>query len=378
MSSSLSSMAVDKFERMGDRFLYAAAQTGRVEDVRSLLRMNTNPNWTQDGETALIAAARKGYAQVVSELLENDADPMILDGLGRNALHWACENGFEEVVKVLVQQGMEFSTARDQSGMSALDLASRSGHESIVQWLNVLHRDSKDGKIQVRRPRYRSSGKKRNVLTEIVKSRQPARTTRDQLLRDIDERRKSRRDQQQQKKTEDVVIQTKKQEHHAEHMTHLRRRCEDLERQYNDASRLIKTLEQKEKHARDQVKSEIHKQWQMEEKLKASNEKIADLSKKLDRIQCEDSYLCDRGPTELDEIESELKTALERISKERARRLQDHMDPHLCVVCMENRKTILIMPCRHLCLCKDCSSLSNMTNCPLCRKLIENRIGVFS
>ena len=244
-----------------------------------------------------------------------------------------------------------------------------------MEWLNVLNRDTKDGKIEMRRPRYRLKGKKRNVISEIQASRrqqQQPRTTRDQLLRDIDERRKSRQVEVKKKENTTNTFDTSK------HMIHLRHRCEDLERQYFNASKLIQTLEQKEKHARDQVASEMRKQWEMEEKLKKSDAKVAELTKKLDRIRCESSYLSDRGPTELDEIEKELKTGLERISKERARRLQDRMEPSLCVVCMENQKTVLIMPCRHLCLCRDCSSLSNMTNCPLCRKLIEDRIAVFS
>ena len=55
---SLTNMAMDKFNRMGDSFLYSAAQTGRVNDVRSLLQMNANPNWMKDGESSLIAASR--------------------------------------------------------------------------------------------------------------------------------------------------------------------------------------------------------------------------------------------------------------------------------------------------------------------------------
>ena len=48
-----------------------------------------------------------------------------------------------------------------------------------------------------------------------------------------------------------------------------------------------------------------------------------------------------------------------------------------CVVCLSKQKQVLLLPCRHLCLCKECST--RITNkCPLCQKRIENQLTVFA
>ena len=46
-----------------------------------------------------------------------------------------------------------------------------------------------------------------------------------------------------------------------------------------------------------------------------------------------------------------------------------------CVVCMVNKKTVLLLPCKHVSVCKQCSW--KLTECPSCRKPIEDRVRVF-
>ncbi|XP_016976035.1 uncharacterized protein LOC108042326 [Drosophila rhopaloa] len=51
-----------------------------------------------------------------------------------------------------------------------------------------------------------------------------------------------------------------------------------------------------------------------------------------------------------------------------------------CVVCMERSRNIVIMPCRHLCLCKECSQqlLLHLENrCPVCRNDIMSFLPVY-
>ena len=47
-----------------------------------------------------------------------------------------------------------------------------------------------------------------------------------------------------------------------------------------------------------------------------------------------------------------------------------------CVICMEEARTILFMPCRHLCACKKCS-LKIDDRCPICRNIIQDKQKVF-
>mmetsp|Transcript_25383 Transcript_25383/g.33140 ORF Transcript_25383/g.33140 Transcript_25383/m.33140 type:complete len:497 (+) Transcript_25383:213-1703(+) len=44
-----------------------------------------------------------------------------------------------------------------------------------------------------------------------------------------------------------------------------------------------------------------------------------------------------------------------------------------CVVCLTDPKDITFLPCRHLCVCKDCSK--HVDKCPVCRSPFENYVG---
>lgn len=46
-----------------------------------------------------------------------------------------------------------------------------------------------------------------------------------------------------------------------------------------------------------------------------------------------------------------------------------------CVVCWTEKKSVLFLPCRHLCSCKACADKT--TQCPLCRKTIQQKTDVF-
>jgi hypothetical protein len=51
-----------------------------------------------------------------------------------------------------------------------------------------------------------------------------------------------------------------------------------------------------------------------------------------------------------------------------------------CVVCMEETRSCLFLPCRHMCVCRACADLimaSATANCPKCRTKVENIIDVF-
>ena len=55
---------------------------------------------------------------------------------------------------------------------------------------------------------------------------------------------------------------------------------------------------------------------------------------------------------------------------------------HLCIVCLDNDRTTVLLPCRHLCLCHDCAVTLQRNDhrhrtCPLCRKQIQEILNVY-
>ena len=69
----------------------------------------------------------------------------------------------------------------------------------------------------------------------------------------------------------------------------------------------------------------------------------------------------------------ELKSKIQELKLE----LEREKDKRLCVICTDNNKSILLMPCKHFCLCKECLSHINSSECPLCREPIESAIDVY-
>ncbi|XP_028410917.1 uncharacterized protein LOC114533575 [Dendronephthya gigantea] len=62
--------------------------------------------------------------------------------------------------------------------------------------------------------------------------------------------------------------------------------------------------------------------------------------------------------------------------------LELEKDKRLCVICQDNFKNILLMPCRHVCLCRQClqqiiEGHIQLAQCPLCRTYIQSTMEVF-
>eukprot|EP01036_Dinobryon_divergens_P028935 gene28935-37957_t len=55
-------------------------------------------------------------------------------------------------------------------------------------------------------------------------------------------------------------------------------------------------------------------------------------------------------------------------------------NPHFCVICQDFEKSVVLLPCRHLCLCANCGNevlISKLSRCPLCRTKISRTLSVF-
>ena len=101
----------------GQTLLMAASANGQLECVRLLLNSGAAVDWPfcivagEDSDkfdpsskkTALYTACEKGYREIAKVLLENKANPNL--GYDNPSLYVACFNGDLEVAKLLVEHG---------------------------------------------------------------------------------------------------------------------------------------------------------------------------------------------------------------------------------------------------------------------------------
>jgi len=68
---------------------------------------------------------------------------------------------------------------------------------------------------------------------------------------------------------------------------------------------------------------------------------------------------------------SEVKTILQQPAN-----IQERM---LCVICLDAEKSVVLLPCKHLCMCRPCMiKLFNIQKkCPICRECVRISINVY-
>ena len=86
--------------------LFDFARQGDLASLTPYLSAGIPPNLTNSsGDTLLMLASYYNHAPLVSYLLSKGADPNVLNDKGQCPLAGAVFKGYEEVVKVLVQEG---------------------------------------------------------------------------------------------------------------------------------------------------------------------------------------------------------------------------------------------------------------------------------
>jgi ankyrin repeat protein len=121
-----------------------AAQTGKTASMKILIDAGADVNATDNlnGETVLMRAARSGKAESVNLLLANGTDTSLKTKLGGNALHIASEYGSAEIVKILVEGGLDPRQIDSRNpGWNALDYAKNrvdEGRFQVIEYLTPL------------------------------------------------------------------------------------------------------------------------------------------------------------------------------------------------------------------------------------------------
>ena len=118
---------------------FKAAKDGKIDDIKRLLKRGFKVNKAMDikggsdgGETALLGAAIDGHVEIVTLLLENNADVnKSTTNLGVTSLYVASQEGKMEVVRCLVEEGKAEVDKADERGVTLLFVASTNDHLAV-------------------------------------------------------------------------------------------------------------------------------------------------------------------------------------------------------------------------------------------------------
>ena len=121
--------------------LLVAIRTCNTQNVHNII---SSPSYRMEWKikndmTALMVAASESSPEVVSVILARECEKQInqTDNSGRTALHYACQAGNAENVKVIIAQPNVMKDARTNGGYTPLMMAVRSGDlNTVVACLN--------------------------------------------------------------------------------------------------------------------------------------------------------------------------------------------------------------------------------------------------
>ena len=87
--------------------------------------------------TALILAAKNGHGKIVELLLDKGADVDVRSSTGFQAIQLATWGGHLDVAKLIAKKHPEVLNSKDGFGETPLDIARKTVHIHIVDWLQA-------------------------------------------------------------------------------------------------------------------------------------------------------------------------------------------------------------------------------------------------
>jgi predicted RNase H-like nuclease (RuvC/YqgF family) len=103
----------------------------------------------------------------------------------------------------------------------------------------------------------------------------------------------------------------------------------------------------------------------------------SEVQSKYDRLRGADEAISGLNMEELLLLEGEVVSVLTKLSERKQQLLRRTTSELLCVVCLDEPKRIMLSPCNHLCLCRNCANSGILNECPVCRARVSKRVEVF-
>ncbi len=423
-------------DRLKESFLLATAQGGNAEDCESLLSIGADVNWRgQDDETPLLAACKKGHIDVAMVLLAYGADCNARGADSLTALHVAARRGDQPLVNLLLNHNANVNV-KNSDGKTAFDVAKAKGYDDVCQRI-VMHRhnpatsqanssvratsysstlaESKHGSeseggnraqnsnvhrieqkvtgnatltleaaamqgqalssssssLDLRRPSSKAQDKRTDSFSSASQSAGPLAAPKDYAfspslgaINDAAGTRSSGNGMGQAS---------------VDHTSYILELQASLSSKASEAEVLRVQLEEELISAHVTEKENIA----LKEQLLALKEHLLECTEELALLRGEPEGLRELTTvSECDKVERYLKASLARVEEHKLglinKMVSENLeDSRMCVVCQTNEKSVVLLPCRHVCVCKECANNEMLLDCPLCRERIRDRIAVF-
>lgn len=115
-----------------------------------------------------------------------------------------------------------------------------------------------------------------------------------------------------------------------------------------------------------------------EQNLQSMQLKIDRLALELQVLRGNMQSLDSLNLTKLEELRLVLQNSLDNVNARIVELKSSNREIAVCIVCEEKAKSILLLPCRHLCLCSNCANHPVMTKCPLCCQNVDCKLEVYA
>lgn len=133
-----------------------------------------------------------------------------------------------------------------------------------------------------------------------------------------------------------------------------------------------------ELHAQKDTIQRLQKQEdRLRKSLELERRTRDEVQSKYDRLRGADEAISCLNMEELLSLEGEVVSVLTKLSERKQQLLRRTTSELLCVVCLDEPKRIMLSPCNHLCLCKNCANSGILNECPVCRARVSKRVEVF-
>ncbi|PIA62591.1 hypothetical protein AQUCO_00200535v1 [Aquilegia coerulea] len=120
----------------GRAVIHVAAQKGRTEICKYLieeLKLHVDEKDHEADYTPLLRATCEGHVRTVAYLIEHGANPAAFNRHNKTALHIAVDNGFVEMIKLLLSKGVDVNAPCDEG--TPLQLAAQNCKQNILKVL---------------------------------------------------------------------------------------------------------------------------------------------------------------------------------------------------------------------------------------------------